>query len=150
GGDEAPDEEGALRRLSALYVGVLEAGGLPHVSTPDLRRDDPPVPEVAEGDADRLRGGDHVTVDADRDTHYRRASVTPRRRGPLLVVGLPLDAVDDAVARLRGVLALAGRAVAAGLGLVAWWVVRRGIRPLREMTATAGAFAAGDLSRRVP
>src|SRR5436305_14918951 len=33
--------------------------------------------------------------------------------------------------------------------LLAMWVVRIGLRPLDEMSATAGAIAAGDLSRRV-
>ncbi|MHB8330118.1 MAG: sensor histidine kinase, partial [Acidimicrobiales bacterium] len=35
-------------------------------------------------------------------------------------------------------------------GALAWWIVRRGLRPLDDMAATAGAIAAGDLSRRVP
>jgi two-component system OmpR family sensor kinase len=43
--------------------------------------------------------------------------------------------------------------VAAGILLalagVAWWVVRLGLRPLDRMGETAGAIAAGDLSRRV-
>ena len=40
-------------------------------------------------------------------------------------------------------------AVLAGLGVLAWWIVRRNLRPLDEMAATAGAIAAGDLSQRV-
>jgi two-component system OmpR family sensor kinase len=36
------------------------------------------------------------------------------------------------------------------LGAVAWWVVKAGLRPLDQMTATAGAIAAGDLTQRVP
>ena len=35
------------------------------------------------------------------------------------------------------------------LGLVIWWVIHLGVRPVRRMTETAGAIAAGDLSQRV-
>ena len=35
------------------------------------------------------------------------------------------------------------------LALLAWWVVKLGLRPLEHMEETAGAIAAGDLSRRV-
>ena len=42
-----------------------------------------------------------------------------------------------------------GRRCWSGLGVLAWWIVRRNLRPLDEMAATAGAIAAGDLSRRV-
>lgn len=146
----AADDAGATRRLSSLYVGLLAGDELQTLAAPDLRRDDPPVPDVDAGAAERLRDGHLVTVDADRGARYRLAPARATARGPVLVVGLPLDDVDDAVSRLRGVVVLAGLAVAVGLGLVAWWVVRLGIRPLRDMTATAGAIAAGDLSRRVP
>jgi two-component system OmpR family sensor kinase len=36
------------------------------------------------------------------------------------------------------------------LGLVTWWVIRLGVRPVKQMTATATAIAGGDLSHRVP
>ena len=51
--------------------------------------------------------------------------------------------------RLVAVEALAVLSVLAVLGLVTWWVIRLGVRPIREMTTTAGAIAAGDLSHRV-
>ena len=36
-----------------------------------------------------------------------------------------------------------------GLALLAWWVIKFGLRPLEHMQETAGAIAAGDLSRRI-
>ncbi len=36
------------------------------------------------------------------------------------------------------------------LGLVTFWVLRLGVRPIKRMTATAAAIASGDLSQRVP
>jgi two-component system OmpR family sensor kinase len=40
--------------------------------------------------------------------------------------------------------------VLAVLAVVAFWVLRLGVRPVKEMTATATAIAEGDLSHRVP
>src|SRR5437763_355516 len=41
-------------------------------------------------------------------------------------------------------------AVLVALGFVSWWLVRRELRPLEEIGATAGAIAGGELSLRVP
>ncbi len=35
------------------------------------------------------------------------------------------------------------------MAIVAWWVIKLGLRPLEDMQETAGAIAAGDLSRRI-
>jgi two-component system OmpR family sensor kinase len=67
-----------------------------------------------------------------------------------LVVAVPLREVDQTLGRLRLIeLAVAG-GVLLLLGLLSWWLVRRELRPLEAMGTTAGAIAAGDLSRRVP
>jgi two-component system OmpR family sensor kinase len=44
---------------------------------------------------------------------------------------------------------LASLAVILSIGILAFWVVRRGLRPLRNMAETADAIASGDLTRRV-
>ncbi|HEX8804856.1 MAG TPA: HAMP domain-containing sensor histidine kinase, partial [Acidimicrobiales bacterium] len=75
---------------------------------------------------------------------------TQRATGDVFVVALPLADVDAAVDRLVAVEAAATLAILGVLGLVGWWVVHLGIRPLKQMTATASAIADGDLSRRVP
>jgi two-component system OmpR family sensor kinase len=36
-----------------------------------------------------------------------------------------------------------------GLAVLAWWLIRLGLRPLEEMGETAGRIAAGDLTQRV-
>ncbi|HUI01968.1 MAG TPA: ATP-binding protein [Acidimicrobiales bacterium] len=66
-----------------------------------------------------------------------------------VVVAIPLNDLHHTLDRLVLIEMLVSAAVLVGLGAVAWWVVRRGLRPLDEMTATAGAIAAGDLSQRV-
>jgi two-component system, OmpR family, sensor kinase len=66
-----------------------------------------------------------------------------------LVVAIPLSDVDPTLHRLVLIEALVTGAVVLGLGLLFWWLVRRELRPLEEIGTTAGAIAAGDLSRRV-
>ena len=66
-----------------------------------------------------------------------------------LVVAIPLTDAHDTLGRLLLIETLVSAVVLAALGVLAWWIVRRGLRPLDEMATTAGAIAAGDLSQRV-
>jgi two-component system, OmpR family, sensor kinase len=66
-----------------------------------------------------------------------------------LLVAIPLTEVTQTQHRLLLVEAIVTLTVLFGLGLLAWWIVRRELRPLDDMAATAGAIAAGDLTRRV-
>ncbi len=66
-----------------------------------------------------------------------------------LIVAIPLSDVSATLHRLvivEGVVSVTALLVVAGLAL---WLVRLGLRPLEGIGATAGAIAAGDLSRRV-
>ncbi len=65
------------------------------------------------------------------------------------IVAIPLDDLHHTLGRLILVELLVSGGVLVGLGALSWWIVRRGLRPLEEMATTAGAIAAGDLSRRV-
>jgi two-component system OmpR family sensor kinase len=66
-----------------------------------------------------------------------------------LVVGIPLTDVGDVLNRLLTVEALVAAGVLLGLAALSLWTVRRELRPLERIEETAGAIAAGDLSRRV-
>jgi two-component system, OmpR family, sensor kinase len=65
------------------------------------------------------------------------------------IVAIPLEDLHHTLGRLLLVELLVSGGVLVGLGALSWWIVRRGLRPLEEMATTAGAIAAGDLSRRV-
>ena len=76
------------------------------------------------------------------------AQPLPGTTGTLLVA-VPLTDVSQTLNRLLLVEIPLTILVLLGLAMLAWWTVRRGLRPLEDMGATAGAIAAGDLSRRV-
>jgi two-component system OmpR family sensor kinase len=79
-----------------------------------------------------------------------RVRAFPRPDGlGLTVVAMPLTDADQALHRLLEVEGLVIGVVILVLALIAWWLVRLGLRPLARMGATADAIAAGDLSRRV-
>lgn len=67
-----------------------------------------------------------------------------------MTIGLPLASVGRTVSGfVSWVVLVDGLLIVLG-AILAWAVVRRSLRPLREIEATAGAIAAGDLSRRIP
>ncbi len=95
--------------------------------------------------------GKLFTVDSKgtSDTHYRVYAQRDPEDSGVTVVAVPLSDVDQTLHRLLIVEALVIGGVLLALGLTAWFVVRLGLRPLDRMEVTAGAIAAGDLSRRV-
>lgn len=65
------------------------------------------------------------------------------------VVGLSLEPVEAVSRRMVMIEALSIGAVIAGLGLVAWWVIRLGVTPMRRMVNASTLIADGDLSVRL-
>jgi two-component system OmpR family sensor kinase len=90
---------------------------------------------------------------AHHGTHYRvlAANIGPQRftSATTLIVAIPLTDVDQTLHHLFLVEILVAAAVLLAMALLAWWVVRLELKPLENMGDTAGAIAAGDLSRRV-
>ena len=62
---------------------------------------------------------------------------------------MPFTRADETLDQLLVVQALVIAGVLLALAMAAWWIVRLGLRPLDRIGETAGAIAAGDLSRRV-
>jgi two-component system OmpR family sensor kinase len=100
---------------------------------------------------DRLPVNQVTTVDAKGGSGLRYRVVATRDpfSTSTTVVAVPLREVDQTLNRLALVEALVIGAILLALGFVAFFVVRLGLRPLDRMGHTAGAIAAGDLSRRV-
>ncbi|OLT27803.1 two-component sensor histidine kinase [Actinomadura sp. CNU-125] len=70
--------------------------------------------------------------------------------GGTLVLGTSMAQIEQTVRRLVAIDLIVGLSVLAVLAGLGVWVVRAALRPLSAIEATAGAIAAGDLSRRVP
>lgn len=68
----------------------------------------------------------------------------------ILVLAFSLEEIDRTVRRLVAIDVIVGLLVLGVLVGLGMWVVRASLRPLSAVEETAGAIAAGDLSRRVP
>jgi two-component system OmpR family sensor kinase len=66
-----------------------------------------------------------------------------------MTIAVPLRDVSQTLTRLRNIELIVIAGVLLALASCAWLLIRLGLRPLDRMGATAGAIAAGDLSRRV-
>ncbi len=158
------------RRVSAdVYVVLLDHRGrlmFSRPSGPPARPDpapiltkDIPVQQVPDIDS-RVRVGryagtfrpdpDAVVLRStgDPDGEYRTVAVTVPQG--TLITSLSLNPTNDTLASLRKVELSASLAVLLAMGVLVLLVVRRGLRPLRQMAGTADAIASGDLTRRVP
>jgi two-component system OmpR family sensor kinase len=150
-----------------LWQTVADGGGAPsffQVRTPDsaavqtvalgtapaLPSDLAPAavtPELPDGE--RFRSND-VEQEGWRTQNWRfRSSWLPDRSG-YLVVGMRTTSATDFAGELMFVQSVVTVMVLGVVALLGWRSVRRGMRPLEEIAATAGAIGAGDLTRRVP
>jgi two-component system OmpR family sensor kinase len=67
-----------------------------------------------------------------------------------ILVAIPTGSVGSTLDRLRLIELVTTLLILLALLGGAWSMIRVGLRPLDDMTDTAGAIAAGDLSKRVP
>jgi two-component system OmpR family sensor kinase len=107
--------------------------------------DFPPVPRIPRD----LQPGDVVTVGSTGDLEYRAVAQFTDGQPGTTIAAVPMSEVNRTLDRLLRVEALVIGGVLIALALLGWLVVRLGLRPLDRMADTAGAIAAGDLSRRV-
>ncbi len=90
-----------------------------------------------------------ITVGSSSGTSFRVLWWSTADQPGTTIIAIPLTDVDQTLHRLFVVETLVILAVLAALAALAWWVVRLGLRPLDRIAETAGAIAAGDLSKRV-
>jgi two-component system OmpR family sensor kinase len=141
-------------RFSDIYMGVLRTNDeLVTMFASNLGGDgDLPIPDIDPDAArDAAAAGELFSTGSLGDDGLRyRVSAREVPDGAVFVTAFPLSDVDDAVARLVTVETIATTIILAALGLVTWWVLRLGIRPIKRMTDVASSIAGGDLSQRVP
>jgi len=69
--------------------------------------------------------------------------------GGTLVTAVALDPTNQTLASLTHVEVVVSVVVVLALLVLLLWIVRFGLRPLEDMTKTAGAIAGGDLTQRI-
>jgi two-component system, OmpR family, sensor kinase len=117
---------------------------------------EPDVPGLTVDEAEKLDRRP-FTIDSEDGSRKWRALAVPVTYSVdlveypgTLVVAVPLEDLDATVAKLQGINLLVGLAVLGGLACAGYGMIRTSLRPLLEIEDTAGAIAAGDLSRRAP
>jgi two-component system, OmpR family, sensor kinase len=111
-------------------------------------------PQITPG-ASWLKSGAAVTVPAQSGGGQWRVQAVPNlqlQNGTpgTLVVGIDVTSQYSTIGKLTTVDVLVSVAILIALVAIGAWIIQASLRPLREIEATAGAIAAGDLTRRVP
>jgi two-component system, OmpR family, sensor kinase len=156
--DRGPDrgDAGALAAAApGAFVELRASDGLVLVSQSTRGEFTTSRPRLPDHVSDLDDRGDDTTtfftVDAARGgSSDFRVRAERLADGSLLMVALPLDDVESTLKRLLWTEVVVTAAVligAVGLGL---WLVRVGLRPLRNIESTAANIAGGELSLRVP
>ncbi|HTJ75259.1 MAG TPA: HAMP domain-containing sensor histidine kinase [Acidimicrobiales bacterium] len=142
-----PDEGSPFDVRRYAFVSRDAAGNV-ESTVASGRGDDPdPLPDVSHV----TTPGAPVTVGSvgGGDLHYR-VLVTRQPDGGTLAAAISLRDVDATVRTATGTV-LAGCVLAVALaGIIVWFTVRRGLRPIDEMISTAERIAEGELSERAP
>lgn len=108
-----------------------------------------PLPKVAIKGAMGVPLGQVIERPAVDDTLTYRVLALRAPQGLYVVLGAPMRGVESTILGLVRTLALVS-AIVLGLALlVGWLTVRRAMRPLEHVTATAERISAGNLSQRV-
>jgi two-component system OmpR family sensor kinase len=137
---------------STFYYAELSSNGSITVRLHPNLDGDHDADDLPALDADEIRSatiGEAFTVGADHSSERWRVLVT-QGPGHLEISALSMSDVDETVRRLVLVEVIAGAGMLGALALVGWWVIRLGVRPIKQMTTVATDIAAGDLSHRVP
>ena len=107
-----------------------------------------PLPDVAISGDTALPVGTIVERPAlDRALNYRVLALRSPQ-GPYVVLGAPMRSVDATIGALMRTLVLVGLIVLVLLVVIGWLIIRRDLRPLERITATAAQISSGDLSQR--
>ncbi|OZC84281.1 two-component sensor histidine kinase [Rhodococcus sp. 06-412-2C] len=167
-------ETSLMRRLDQQLIEASEGWAKPGNERPPFSVDEPnpgrppsnfyvrfvaddgtvrgPINDVTE-DVPDLSGTLSVTpetVGSEGDPSKQWRVITVTNSEGSTTVGMSLSANQQTVSRLVVLQFYIGAAVLLALAVIAYFVVRRSLRPLREVETTAAAIAAGDLHRRVP
>lgn len=149
-GDTDPGASGGPP--SALFVAIYDQASTQLTTVYSNNLASEPSAPALTGDqiVARAGTGPFTTGATEGSINYRVLVRPDARDGHEVVYALPLADVEETLRRLLTIQAIAAGAILATLGLVTFWVLRLGVRPVQQMTATAKAIGDGDLSQRIP
>ncbi|MDL4814943.1 sensor histidine kinase [Actinomadura opuntiae] len=137
-----------VRVPSEMFAQVRDADGRPVRQSPAVgERGYPRLPAGLGGRIDRPFT---VSGTGGSSAQWRVLAEPIPGTGATVLIAVSLAEVQRTVNRLIAIDVIIGLLVLAVLAVLGVWVVRASLRPLAEVEETAGAIAAGDLSRRVP
>jgi two-component system OmpR family sensor kinase len=137
---------------SEYMVGLASTSGVgdKRYNNQNLNDDDlPPFLKGVDAVDAHADGQPYTATSVSKRVHWRMRVVV-LEGGSVLYVGRNMLEIDYAVSQLLQIDLLVGLAVTLALALIGAAVVRRSLVPLMQIERTAGAIAAGDLTRRVP
>jgi two-component system OmpR family sensor kinase len=113
----------------------------------------PDLPALSTAQASTSQGEPFTARSASSDVAWRAVAYPLTSGGTnvgTVVIALPLGDVQQTGRQMVVLLLASGLGIVLVGGLAGGWAVRRSLRPLRQIEATAASIAAGDLSQRVP
>jgi two-component system OmpR family sensor kinase len=143
---------GRPQRFFGLFHGVVldSSGTVIRTLSESTEEHRPALPRLTAADV-AARGGVPFTVESlPAGGPSWRVIAVPGRAGQSRVIAVSLGDVEGTVSQLALIVAVAGGGTLVVLGFACHWLVRRSLRPLRDIARTAKDIAGGDLSRRVP
>lgn len=142
-----PGDDG-LARPSDAFRGYIAADGQTYVFlVPNIEDGPESMPQLDAADL-TATGTQYLTVPAQEGSGEFRVLARPAGGG-WDVTALSMDDVQASTQRLVTIQAIGIGLTLAVLALVAWWVIRLGITPMRRMVDASAQIADGDLEVRL-
>lgn len=142
-----PPADAVQEPISDLYIGVANGGAGIDVQVLGQLLESTPDPSALLASSPRS----FINVDSvDGSTTFRVLVDAAGGEGETIFIAVPSTDIDETMDRLTLVFVLATMLLAAVLGLIAWWIVRLGLRPISAITETARSITAGDKAERAP
>jgi two-component system OmpR family sensor kinase len=106
-------------------------------------------PDLPDDFGDLPSGGRFLTVGSATGSGRWRVLATREPDGDVVALAFPMGEVSEALRHLVLIEGVSAAVLLALLGTGAWFILRRGLRPLEHMATSARSISAGDLSQRV-
>lgn len=130
-----------------LYVAIIDGRGIPVFGVPARE----PGREDIEVDVDDIVIGREVQTLSASDGDEMRLRIDELPGGSTLVIGQSLHEVTDSRNRLLVVLLITSGGAIAAVVLLSWWLIRLGLRPLKDVETSAEEISEHELGEhRVP